>query len=54
MLLMPEISFVEECILKFKEESDSNEVDTIIRLMAYCEAPFYGKVLIRYLELGFR
>ena len=39
MLLMPEISF-RRMYLKFKEESDSNEVDTIIRLMAYYEVPF--------------
>ena len=49
MLLMPEISF-RRMYLKFKEESDSNEVDTIIRLMAYYEVPFMA-VLIRCLEL---
>ena len=48
MLLMPEISF-RRMYLKFKEESDSNEVDTIIRLMAYYEVPFM--YLIRCLEL---
>ena len=46
---MPEISF-RRMYLKFKEESDSNEVDTIIRLMAYYEVPFMA-VLIRCLEL---
>ena len=49
MLLMPEISF-RRMYLKFKEESGSNEADTIIRLMAYYEVPFMA-VLIRCLEL---
>ena len=49
MLLMPEISF-RRMYTKFKEESNGNEVDTIIRLMAYYEVP-YMAVLIRSLEL---
>ena len=50
MLLMPEISF-RRMYVKFKEESNDNEVDTMIRLMAYYEVPFMA-VLIRSLELN--
>ena len=49
MLLMPEISF-RRMYVKFKEESNDNEVDTMIRLMAYYEVPFM-EFLIISLEL---
>ena len=49
MLLMPEISF-RRMYLKFKDESQGNEVDTMIRLMSYYQVP-YMSVLIRCLEL---
>lgn len=49
MLLMPEISF-RRMYSKFKDESDGNETDTIIRLMSYYQVP-YMSVLIRCLEL---
>ena len=49
MLLMPEVSF-RRMFSKFKEESDGNEVETIIRLMSYYQVP-YMAVLIRSLEL---
>jgi len=49
MLLMPEESF---CFMykKFREDSDGNRKDTLIRLMNYYQAP-YMAVLIRSLEL---
>lgn len=50
MLLMPEASF-RFMYMKFKEESENNEKDTIIRLMNYYQAP-YMAVLIRCYELG--
>ena len=50
MLLMPEESF-RFMYHKFKEESEGNEIDTIIRLMNYYQAP-YMAVLIRCYELG--
>lgn len=50
MLLMPEASFRQMYGL-FKKESDGNELDTIIRLMNYYQAP-YMAVLIRCYELG--
>lgn len=50
MLLMPEVSF-RFMYNKFKEESDNNPQDTIIRLMNYYQAP-YMAVLIRCYELG--
>lgn len=49
MLLMPEVSF-RFMYNKFKEESENNEKDTIIRLMNYYQAP-YMAVLIRCYEL---
>ena len=49
MLLMPEVSF-QRMYSKFKEESDGNEVDTIIKLMSYYQVP-YMAVFIRCLEL---
>lgn len=49
MLLMPESSF-RRMYLKFKEESDGNTVDTIIKLMAYYQVP-YMAALIRCFEL---
>ncbi len=49
MLLMPEVSF-RVLYRKFKEESKENEVDTIIRLMAYYQVP-YMAALIRCYEL---
>lgn len=49
MLLMPEISF-RRMYSKFREESNNNEADTIIRLMSYYQVP-YMAVLIRCLEL---
>ena len=49
MLLMPETSF-RMLYRKFKEESNGNEVDTIIRLMAYYQVP-YMAVVIRCYEL---
>ena len=49
ILLMPEISF-RRMYLNFREQSEGNEIDTIIRLMAYYQAP-YMAVLIRCLEL---
>lgn len=50
MLLMPESSF-RLMYAKFKEESENDEKDTIIRLMNYYQAP-YMAVLIRCYELG--
>lgn len=50
MLLMPEASF-RFMYAKFKDESQNDEKDTIIRLMNYYEAP-YMAVLIRCYELG--
>ena len=50
MLLMPEISF-RRMYLKFREESNGNEIDTVIRLMSYYQVP-YMAVLIRCLELN--
>lgn len=50
MLLMPESSF-RFMYAKFKEESENDEMDTIIRLMNYYQAP-YMAVLIRCYELG--
>lgn len=49
MLLMPENSF-RRMYLKFKEESDGDEADTIIRLVSYYQVP-YMAVLIRCIEL---
>jgi len=49
-LLMPEINF-RRMYGKFKAESDGNELDTFIRLMAYYQVP-YMAVLIRCCELG--
>ena len=49
MLLMPEVSF-RRMFSKFKEESDENGAETIIRLMSYYQVP-YMAVLIRSLEL---
>lgn len=49
MLLMPETSF-RTLYRKFKEESKGNEIDTMIRLMAYYQVP-YMAVLIRCYEL---
>ena len=49
MLLMPEVSF-RRMFFKFKEESDGDEAETIIRLMSYYQVP-YMAVLIRSLEL---
>lgn len=49
MLLMPEINF-RRMYLKFKDESDGDEIDTIIRLMSYYQVP-YMSALIRCLEL---
>ncbi|MCD8249955.1 MAG: ImmA/IrrE family metallo-endopeptidase, partial [Lachnospiraceae bacterium] len=49
MLLMPEVSFRQMYSL-FRKESDGNELDTIIRLMSYYQAP-YMSVLIRCYEL---
>lgn len=50
MFLMPEISF-RRMYTKFKEESNGNELDTVIRLMAYYQVP-YMAVLVRCYELG--
>lgn len=50
MLLMPEASF-RFMYAKFKDESENDEKDTIIRLMNYYQAP-YMAVLIRCYELG--
>lgn len=50
MLLMPEASF-RLLYYKFKEESDNDEKDTIIRLMNYYQVP-YMAALIRCYELG--
>lgn len=50
MLLMPEVSF-RRMYSKFKEESEGNELDTLMRLMAYYQVP-YMSVLIRCYELG--
>lgn len=50
LLLMPEASF-RFMYNKFKEESEGDERDTIIRLMNYYQAP-YMAVLIRCYELG--
>ena len=49
MLLMPEVSF-RRMFLKFKEDSNGDEAETIIRLMSYYQVP-YMAVLIRSLEL---
>lgn len=49
MLLMPDVSF-RRMFSKFKEESDGDEAETIIRLMSYYQVP-YMAVLIRSLEL---
>ena len=49
MLLMPEVSF-RRMFSKFKEESNGNVSETIIRLMSYYQVP-YMAVLIRSLEL---
>jgi Zn-dependent peptidase ImmA (M78 family) len=49
MLLMPEVSF-RRMYSKFINESDGNEVDTIIQLMSYYQVP-YMAVLIRCFEL---
>ena len=50
MLLMPENSF-RRMYLKFKEEAGGNEIDILVQLMAYYQAP-YMAVLVRSLELG--
>ncbi len=50
MLLMPEISF-RRMYDQFKKESSGNELDTIVRLMAYYEVP-YMAALIRCFELN--
>lgn len=50
MLLMPEAGF-RSMYTKFKEESEYDERDTMIRLMNYYQAP-YMAVLIRCYELG--
>ncbi len=50
MLLMPEVSF-RRMYAKFKEESCGNELDTLIKLVAYYQVP-YMSVLIRCYELG--
>ena len=50
MLLMPEASF-RFMYAKFRNESENDERDTIIRLMNYYQAP-YMAVLIRCYELG--
>lgn len=50
MLLMPEVSF-RSMYNKFKEESEGNERDCVIRLMNYYQVP-YMAVLIRCFELG--
>ena len=50
MLLMPEASF-RFMYAKFKDESENDEKDTMIRLMNYYQVP-YMAVLIRCYELG--
>ena len=50
MLLMPEVSF-RRMYSKFKDDSERDEIDTIVRLMSYYRVP-YMAVLIRCLELG--
>lgn len=50
MLLMPEASF-SFMYRRFWEESEENEVDVIVRLVNYYQAP-YMAVLIRCCELG--
>lgn len=45
MLLMPEVSF-RRMYAKFKDESDGDQFDILIRLMAYYQVP-YMSVLIR-------
>jgi len=50
IFLMPEISF-RRMYRKFKDESDGNEFDTFIKLMAYYQVS-YMSVLIRCYELG--
>lgn len=50
ILLMPETSF-RFMYNKFKEESDNDEKDTIMRLMNYYQVP-YMAALIRCYELG--
>ena len=50
MLLMPEISF-RRIYSTFKEESQGDETETIIRLVSYYQVP-YMAVLIRCLELN--
>ncbi len=49
MLLMPEASF-RRMYLKFKAESEGEEAEAVIRLMAYYQVP-YMAVLIRCQEL---
>ena len=49
MLLMPEVSF-RRMFSKFKEESNGDVSETIIRLMSYYQVP-YMAVLIRSMEL---
>ena len=49
MLLMPETGF-RRMYTKFRDESGGNELDTILRLMAYYQVP-YMAVLIRCYEL---
>ncbi|MBR1478230.1 MAG: ImmA/IrrE family metallo-endopeptidase [Lachnospiraceae bacterium] len=49
MLLMPEVSF-RRMFSIFKEESDGDVSETIVRLMSYYQVP-YMAVLIRSLEL---
>ena len=49
MLLMPEVSF-RRMFSKFKEESNGDVSETIIRLVSYYQVP-YMAVLIRSLEL---
>ncbi len=49
MLLMPEVSF-RRMFAKFKEESDGDEAETIVRLMSYYQVP-YMAILVRSLEM---
>lgn len=49
MLLMPELSF-RRMFVKFKEEANGDDSETIIRLISYYQVP-YMAVLIRSLEL---
>ena len=48
MLLMPEPSF-RRMYIKFRNDSNGLEIDTIVRLMNYYEAPYHA-VLIRCLQ----